>query len=308
MGGLHGIAIKYVFTYTCRSDLTLKCRTEVFFSVGNRSWRRYRGAVIPVEDIRKPYGLSKTDVRELVNGYNTQMVRWHSAWDVDHGTNFWFVIFDGSSDLSSLSAKTRNQVRRGLRNFSYRKIEASRITPVVLYDIYRKSHAGYKEFTRYDKYGVFKKDISDKVKTKKYEYVFIYDSNDTLVGYSENLVLDSFCFFENIRIIPEKTKEYAMYGLIHFMKEHYIDERQFTLLSDGARSVGHETGMQEFLVKKFGFRNVYVDIQIGYSPSISLLVKFVWLFRFFIRRFSVGVLGPLNVLLSHEMLRRGYDP
>ena len=91
------------------------------------------------------------------------------------------------------------------------------------------------------------------------------------------------------------------------MNQHYLNERKFRYVNDGARSISHETNIQEFLIKKFKFRRAYCKLHIIYSPKIRLVLSIIYPFRSIISLLKFGPFVKINILIYQEKIRRSYE-
>jgi hypothetical protein len=91
--------------------------------------------------------------------------------------------------------------------------------------------------------------------------------------------------------------------LIDFLINHYVIERH-AKLSNGDRSIVHDTNFQDFLLK-MGFQKQYCRLNVNYQPSLQAFIKTVYPFR---KVFAVlpdrGLIHKANAVLFQEELRR----
>jgi hypothetical protein len=87
------------------------------------------------------------------------------------------------------------------------------------------------------------------------------------------------------------------------MSRYYLNERGALYVSDGQRSISHDTNIQEFLFQKLKFRKAYCQLNIVYSPIMKFLVNSLFPFRS-----SLSFLGTeLSAVLKQEEIRRSFD-
>jgi len=134
-------------------------------------------------------------------------------------------------------------------------------------------------------------------------------SGDQLVGYSENYVQHNAVFCESIWYDPEFLGKYSSYVLIDAMLDYYLNEKKLAYVSDGWRSIYHETGIQDHLVKVFGFRKEYAVIQIAYAPSFAAAIRCAFPLRKAIwtlsRKSQNRTLAKIAAILTQEDIARG---
>jgi len=106
-------------------------------------------------------------------------------------------------------------------------------------------------------------------------YWVVYDSNSgKLIAYSQNYIYEKFeCNYSVIKFDPNYLKLYSSYALIYTMNEYYLGNQKFLYVNDGFKSLLHETNIQNYLIEKFQFKKVYLDINIYLRPYISKLLK-----------------------------------
>ena len=61
--------------------------------------------------------MNPTDAKRLLKLRKAMLIRWDEAFDSDENNEWWHVLKDEPEDLALLSSKTRNLVRRGLKDF-----------------------------------------------------------------------------------------------------------------------------------------------------------------------------------------------
>ena len=110
-----------------------------------------------------------------------------------------------------------------------------------------------------------------------------------------------------INNLPNYLKLYPSYALFYTMNQYYLDEKRFDYVNDGARSISHETNIQEFLIKKFKFRKAYCNLNIIYSPKIKFILSIIYPFKSIISLLKFGPFVKINILINQEEIRRSYD-
>ena len=74
-------------------------------------------------------------------------------------------------------------------------------------------------------------------------------------------------------------------------------------ISDGSRSINHETAFQDYLEKYFGFRKAYCKLHIAYNPKVKWLIKLLYTFRkILINLDGIGAIHQVNVVLRMEKI------
>ena len=229
-------------------------------------------------------------------------IRWEDNFDQSEKGEWWHLIKDNLENLEQLSSNTRSKVRRGLK----KAISKPTTREVILeegYEVYRSAFDRYETFEATFSPSQFR----EAVKALPEETEFWEARNretGELVAFSENLVRDQACFYNTMWFQPQALKAYAGYALIHEMNKHYLNERGLRYVSDGARSISHDTSIHDFLEQKFGFRRAYARLRVVYFPGVGAAVRLLYPFRQWFTGRSSGVFQKIAVLLEQERIRR----
>jgi hypothetical protein len=88
------------------------------------------------------------------------------------------------------------------------------------------------------------------------------------------------------------------------MNNYYLAEQKLRYVTDGTKSISHQTNIQEFLINKFKFRKAYCYLHIKYQPFFGLAVSCLFPFRKFFSVFNVSLFRSINSILLQEEIRR----
>ena len=266
-----------------------------------KEWRKYHGALIPSSP---PHHTVNTEnIRRKISDEGAYFARWVSDFDCKDKRQFWFVICDQKLDISDYSRNTRNQIRRGLRNCRVELIDKE----IVMQSGFESYYAAFKRYSTHLKVKnieEFKEDITGL--SDEWEFWGIFHE-DKLIGYSQNRIIDDYCDYSTIKFHPDYLNLYPSYALFYTMNQYYLNERNFRYVNDGARSIAHQTNIQDFLIQKFKFRKAYCKMHIVYNNYIKLLIRLIFPFRNIISRLRFGLFKKLNILISQEKILRSYD-
>ena len=141
------------------------------------------------------------------------------------------------------------------------------------------------------------------------EYYGAY-SDSELIGYSKNMINEysSIVFYETLNINPDYIKNYISYALLHRMNEIYLNDRSYHYVCDGSRNLLHETGIQDFLIRKFKFRKAYCDLNIRYSRKVAAVLFLVWPFRRLIMKSNMPSFKKIQSLIfQHNIFLNQID-
>ncbi len=270
----------------------------------DKFWNYYQRALIPVlpPHINKEVG--KAECKELINLYKPYFIRWTSQWDCRRKTGFWFMIKDSKEDLSEYSSKMRNSINRGNRHFHAKIINKTTLRSEG-YELYIKALNRYQIKQSPYSEKEFQAQLDQLFTIGEWEFWGVY-SNDSgkLAGYSMNWIYDKSCEYKTIKLDPAFLKDYSGYLLIHEMNKFYLNEKGFRYVNDGSRSLLHESNIQEFLEKKFLFRKAFCELNIRYSPVVSIAVKGLYPWRALFYSAQNSTFRKISTLLKHEEIIR----
>ncbi len=207
------------------------------------------------------------------------LVRNTYDFDTPQETNFWYIIKDRFDDFEELSSNERNKVRRSFKSLVFKKISITKLRNEG-WSILKETYEDYVVSDRKMNESVFLGFLSECEK-KNSEYWGVFDQ-DTLIGFTTVwLWSDNCCEYGLMGIKPEykHNNTYPYYGLFHTLNSHYLGERHFRYVADGARSITEHSHIQDFLIQNFNFRKAYCHLAIHYKWWVKLAVKILYPFR-----------------------------
>lgn len=245
-------------------------------------FREYGSIIIPfgpVANINNKQIVNKKSVYKHLRG----KLLWWSYIDNNNtiGENTWYgVVKSGYTKVDEYNnAKTRNQIRKGLKNCIVNKISATNLLDNNGYKLYKNVISSYNlqpmcetDFINFINAGNEYCNIVD------YWGVFI---DNELIGYSIVYKYGNYeANISEVRLLPSKKQFYPSYALFHELNKYYLNHSGFKYLSDGYRSVMHKTNIQHFLISKFGFYKIplRLNLEVKWPYNIlSWLVFIRWL-------------------------------
>ncbi len=244
-------------------------------------WRYYNHALIPTLAPHEKVDSEVVRKRKFWSGWQGHplMARWVTDFDVDIQTEWWYVIKDDKFDINALKAKRRYEINKGKRNFDVKLINPfSYVDEMVKVMI--KAYSAYPEKYRPDTdAGRLKEEVMQW--TDIVVFGGFSKEDGSLCGFAYLKDYGNYTDFNVLRTIPEYEKLGINAAIINGMIEHFdtrLGENGF-YISDGSRSVVHETAFQDYLEKYFGFRKAYCNLKIYYRFPVSLAVRILYPFR-----------------------------
>lgn len=199
-----------------------------------------------------------------------------------------------------MSSKKRNQVRKSLKTYDFRRVTAEELLAVGL-PIFQEACESYKVKAEVVTDEGFRKRIAECEKGGRSEYWCAYrkDTNEA-VALAINTLYEDCCEYNTLKCKPSvmHNSTYPYYGLIFEMNRYYLDELKLKYVNDGARSITNHSNIQPFLIDTFHFRKAYCRLQIEYKWWLGFLVIILFPFR---------KIMPLKVkaVLNMEAMKRG---
>ena len=268
---------------------------------GPSDWRIYQVALVSTYPPHVNVRVDRHMLATLIKEKGALFARWTDNWDCDGQTSFWYVIKDSFVPLENMLAKQRSEIKRGFKNCDVRMVTREYIENFG-YGVYMKASASYSTHLEPMTETDFKNAIGASEKSEFWA-VFIRDT-DLLIAYSHNILQDAVCYYSIIKFDPDFLNLYPGYALIHTMNQVYLCDRGFRYVSDGARNISHDTNIQDYLIKKFGFRRAYCRLNILYRPDITVIVKLLFPFRKLFLHARTGILAKVASVLVQEEIRR----
>ncbi|CAH6793868.1 conserved hypothetical protein [Vibrio chagasii] len=273
-----------------------------YFSDQNVIWRNNQNTIMPIGSLLNFPVDEKTCHRMLLEK-KSYLIRWESEFDTFNEGSWWHVIKSDVENLEDYSKKVRYEIRRAAKKYTVLKVCRSTIIEHGFL-VYKSSYERYDTHEPMYSEGLFKKQVC--LLPENTEFFGVYD-NDTLVGFSENFVDNGTCFYVSMWVTPDSMKCSASYLLFHEMNKYYLNELKFHYVSDGARSLSHNTNIHKFLISKFKFRKAFCKLNVIYDWKVGLMLKITRPFERFILNSGSNLLHPLKVLIKLDLIKRGDD-
>ena len=263
------------------------------FYLYRKAWR-YDGA--PHEEPQ----LTDEDCKKLLK-QGGLMVRNTYDFGCQQETSFWNLVKDQFGGLEELSGNTRKKVRRSLEKLEFRPIEIN-VLKTSGYPILEASFDDYAVTDRVMNERTFQSYLAE-CETKAFDYWGIFDRNDNrMIGFFTVMLWEGCCEYGLVAVLPEykrKNTTYPYYGLFHTMNQHYLQEKGFRYVTDGARSITEHSNIQNFLIEKFHFHKSYCRLAIYYCWWMKLAVNVLYPFR------KIITLPRIKAILNMEAMQRG---
>ncbi|QNI02378.1 hypothetical protein HXW73_05215 [Halomonas sp. SH5A2] len=273
-----------------------------FFCERNVTWRENQGGLFPLSP---PFVLSDFKgflARRIISENDCFFLRWESDFDQIIDGEWWHIIKDSYDELDSLPKKTRYMVRKAAKSYEVKPLTLHEVIENA-YPVYESAYRRYNTHEPMLTYKVFCNAIAKLPKNTEFWGVFEKESQ-RLVGFSENYIEKKTCFYLTMWLEPESMSNFSGYLLFHEMELHYLRDCEFKYVSDGARSISHDTNIHGFLLSKFNFRRAYAKLHVVYVPWLKVAVSVSYPFRKLVSKVPFSPFRKASILLKQEEIRR----
>jgi hypothetical protein len=269
----------------------------------NITWRIYKGVLMPFNAPHVTIEINSIEIKKLLKENHVWLIKWITNWDQKEESSYYYVIKDKYDGLMEYSSNTRNQIKKGLNHCYVKKVSNEYIINNG-YPTYCKAYSRYNQSP--PNLDVFKSIYKDTNNLSEYFGVFDKESN-LLIGFAENQVKDGACIYGSMRFDPSFLKNYSSYALIHIMNDYYLKECGLRYVSDGAKSLVHDTNIQQMLIQKFNFRKAFCKLNLYYRVPLNIVVLVLFPLRNIIRKIEISQIQHLKTLLRLEEIYRNYE-
>lgn len=270
------------------------------------NWYYYQGALLPQVPPHFEVYLTQKEEKELLKESRALFLRYTNEWDREDGA-FWYVIKDTDENLNDYSSKKRYDIKKGLKNCIVKKVSGKEIA-LYGYDVYVNAFENYNtDLKKISKNDFYKNYINN----KEYDFFAVYEKIEDkkegkMIGYSQNKIDSTMVHYSSIKFHPNYQYLYPSYALFFEMNRYYLNENNFLYVSDGAKSIAHDTNIQGYLISKFNFRKAYVKLNIAYRWDIAFIVKLIYPFRRYISKLKYPLIKKILVILNQEKIKRSF--
>lgn len=275
----------------------LQSKRVPLFEGAGTYWTLYQGALVPATPAPTYLELSRDEAHELIRISGAWLIR-YSSRPSDCQTSWWYVVCD-QYDPDRHSAKTRQNIKRGRRECSVEEISAEWISGHG-HDCYVAAFGRYRD-QRPVSAGDFKKGILDTA-DGPFAYWGVFHQGK-LCGYCQCIVDGKQAITNVTKYHPEYLRHRSAYALMDSLIQTYVAEQNMTM-SNGSRSVAHNTNYQEVLIS-LGFRKQFCRLNISYNPWLKLGIDLMYPARSLLARLpDRRIIHKVRALMYQEELRK----
>jgi hypothetical protein len=244
-------------------------------------YRRYGHMVVPFGPAEAPYSLSRNDASVALKRLGGMLVRTTAGFGDRGGASEWYaVICRRFVDVDGIrSSNTRSKLRRALRNCEVRRISARELSEQG-YDAYRSAHDRYRGAAPAMDESIFRAQVLAADGFDDIVHYWGVFCDGVLAAYSSNYIFGTTeALYATLKFHPAYLKRYTSYALFHEMGRSYLAEHDFGYVNDGFRTVLHESDLQDFMERNFGFEKAHTPVDVSYRRPYGALMRATFPFR-----------------------------
>jgi hypothetical protein len=220
-----------------------------------------------------PHRISPVDrrkVRQAMAKAKCLVAMWNDQWDTAQ-CDWWHVCADGEQyDVELLPKNGRRDIRAGLRRCQVRRVTHDFLAEHG-YDVHAaafKTYSGAANCISAEAFAALHRGYAG-IEGREAWGAFI---NDSLIAYANCIALDDAATLATVKSHPDHLHALPNNALIYTLTCHYLVERRLRYVDSGARSLLHDTNMQDFL-QRMGYRKIYCPLRIEISPLLAWAFK-----------------------------------
>lgn len=265
-------------------------------------WKIFKNTLLPVDILQIPSVDSLNQIKRILNKQNYFFASYTSNFDQKEVSDFWYIINDVPMALEAYPTKVRNEIRQSLQ-----KCQVEIVDPTehwdTLFRLYNLAVDGYKHYNYRYSINQFKEKMMSQI--NKIDIWLIKNSQSIPIGYGYVIKNNEYVDLFDIKINPSQLSCLPVFHLLYKINIHYLVGNNFQFISDGRKSMLHDTQFQTFLEKKFLYRKAYCRLHIIYSSKIKLLIQFLRPFKILLLALpKIGPIRKLALLLNYDHIAR----
>jgi hypothetical protein len=250
-------------------------RGEPATVVNGAIFKLYSGMVVPFGPADADYSLPHEEASRVLRSLGGKLLRTTTGFQPTRAASEWYaVVCRVFTPIESVSSsKTRGELRRALRNCEVRRISSAELARSG-YEVYRRAFERYAGPAAPVSASAFQAHVmaGDGFDDVMHHWAVICEGE--LAGYGSTYAFgETEVAYSTVKLHPDYLKKYTSYALFHRMNQFYLGERTVGYVNDGFRTIRHQTGLQRFLERNFGFEKAYTDVDTFYRLPYRLLVR-----------------------------------
>jgi|APSaa5957512622_1039677.scaffolds.fasta_scaffold04237_2 hypothetical protein len=269
-------------TYIQRYSEMLVAKTRPYQIVNGQLFSRQRDWIVPHGPAAQAFTVTPVQCRQLLKSLGGVWVMWTEGFSNPSLQVEWYAVICRKHVTieENKSREARRKIRKGLLNCEVRQVDPEEIARQG-YSTYYAANIGYgRNGADIPTEEAFQRSVIGDKPFGDVRHQWAAYAKGRMVAFSQNLVYDKTeVTYSLMKYHPDYLELFPAYALIYRMNEYYLEQQGFGYVNDGFRSILHETNIQEFLIKNFGFEKAYTNLHIHYHPPLDLMLQLARPFR-----------------------------
>ncbi|MBM4396217.1 MAG: hypothetical protein FJ087_11050 [Deltaproteobacteria bacterium] len=244
--------------------------TSTVVQVAGEPWQLSGRRLGPLAPPHRPPAASAEAVRRALAGTGALVASWNDGWDTPPLPWWWVCCDDPGYDVEGLPRNARRDVRAGLRRCEVRRVEPAELAEGG-FAVYRAA------FERYDVHVTaltaegFAAEVRRNAAYPGRESWGAF-ADGRMVAWASCIVVDDVVLLASAKSDPAHLKAMPNNAIAYELARHYLRDRRMRYVTDGSRTVAHDTRYQDFLLR-MGWRKVFCPLRLVLSPAARLAAR-----------------------------------
>jgi len=209
--------------------------------------------------------INRQKIRQALRSNRGLVARWSDDWDRGESAWWWTCCADKSYDLPNIpSHNSRRNIRKGLRYCQVQKIVEEDRFISESYPIYRRAMISYgissAKVSSFDNYSLTIRRQGMYKGMERWGAFF----EGKLVAFANCITADQAVVIGVSKSDPDYHKYCPNNALYFSLTKHYLSQGHITYVTNGARTLLHDTTINWFLIR-LGFQRSYCRLNIELS-------------------------------------------
>jgi hypothetical protein len=215
--------------------------------------------------------LDRKSIQKAMDEAGAHIAIWNDTWDTSEGPWWWVCADRRDYDISQFTKGIRYNIRSGFKKCIIRKINIQEFETQG-YSVYEDAHIRYGTQARLKTREQFIAEIRRMAQFSGRETWGAF-YNEELVSFVSCIIIDKIVLLSWGKAKPKYFSLCMNNALYYEVTRHYLIDREFSYVTDGFRSINHDSNMQNFLIG-MGYRKIYCPLRIELAPLLNFANKF----------------------------------
>ena len=233
-------------------------------------WRVSRRMLEPICPPHMMQPVNRQKIQQVMRQSGALLARWVDDWDTPP-CDWWYVCCDDPLyDIEHVpSHSRRKKIRRGLRNCEVRRVPLDEFLTKG-YPVYQAASRLYTGHFSMPSRQRFEDGAREAAESDAWETWGAFHDGE-LAAFFVCIVIGDMVARSSSKSDPAHHKANPNDAASFTLTKHYLQDRKMRYISAGARSVYHETNVQELLLSQ-GYRQVHCPIRVEIDRKLAAVI------------------------------------